>query len=374
MKRSSSYKSQLKSDKKNKRSKRRMRPEANEPGRWVEFSQEQWINMVIRAVGIDDLDSLLLLSTEERWSVLDIALSISADEGATMAENQPLTLFAICMGATRCAEALAEMAGRANNLITVSRAMKQACLFHEAPESDKALCRAAISALMVGATRGLEGPVPGFYLWLDPTCPEAMRHAMAVVEHRPCEAVGAPEFRRKHVESKRRIIGAIARGDAAAAELQVGFMASNLINVRGEVNWADDASMYLEAALYCGRFELASKLYPTLRELCSNDDEAEAMFGSFLGSAESTARAGCAGDKAGFELAVEACVALEVLYCGNLDRAADFMGEVASKLGASRAAFEKGVGRGIAAIERHLIAAALEAGEAIDRVSSALRI
>ena len=56
-----------------------------------------------------------------------------------------------------------------------------------------------IVALLEGAEKGYEGPVPGIYLSLSLKFPNSTRFAMSNMADRPCGAVTAPDYVRAHM-------------------------------------------------------------------------------------------------------------------------------------------------------------------------------
>jgi len=369
----SSYKSKLRSDRKRKQSLNR-RAASQIKVAWDETSFEQWVSMIVRAVAADDVSALRLLAREKRWSTLDIHVSVAGDDAAKSAEREPLVKLAVLAGAVQCAGEIAEMAARADRLAIINCAMRELCIRFETPGADATLWKRMISAVVIGAAQGMEAIHSGFHLWLDAERAEAMRFSMAVLENRPCKAVGASKFQCGHVEIKRKIIGAIARSDVKALEESLDVMASGLRGNPDEVDWADDAQMFMEAAICCKRFDLLALLYMKLLELFPGSEEAAALLSRLLSSAETLACSGAVIDEAGLKRCVRKCVAFQIASGCEVEMGRTFIVKIAPQLNALRSPFEDGVAEGVALIEEHLLRASLETDAVIERATSALRI
>ncbi len=369
----STYKSRMKSDKK--RRQRQARERAAAQGQWIDLNMDQWAALVVEAVGRDDVDALRMLGQEARWSIWQIRSTIVINDVQTI-EKAPLTLVAVHIGAVQCAAALAEMAARDREVSAIDAAAQEACERFERGGEEHDFDQQMLSAIILGAAKGFGGPTPGCYLWLDPACPRAMRHAMLLMENEPCEAAEAAKPMRAHVESRRKLLGSIARSDSDAIEGRLRLMSENL-KAHGDKGIAQsEVELFLRSAMCCGEFLCLVKLFTALFDLATNFEAVCELMSAALAYGEALGSSGACANEEMLREAIARCVGYLVAMTGRSEAGIVFVDRVAPKLSFLKDAVEGGVARGVAIIEKAEMELELggQSPQPIHAASTALRI
>lgn len=372
MKAKSSYKSQMKADRKRGQKQKQMqKAQRNGALNSHESAHMEWMGQVGCAVGHDDVEALKILAQDRRFSIFDIQVDVTLDDGE-VAPDQPLLAVASHVGAVKCLEHLCFMAAAENNVSALHELHSDLYERYETGEGDKRDLERLILAALEGAERGCEGPVPGIYLTLSLKFPNATRFALTSLADRPCGAVDAPAYQRAHIENKRQLFGAMALGDVEAIDIHLRRTQSNLQQAANLIIGSDEVKRLFQVAAACWRPESIVAAFKTMRGLQGNMEQKGAVLALLMGAFDEMA---LTVNKVGIpwlDQAVKDCTELAVIEDRELgetilDKAGKmfFYTVEAAKSGALAALSE---------LERRELASHAEMYEVIERASSTLRV
>ena len=372
MKAKSSYKSQMKTDRKRgHKQKKKQNAQGNGASNWHEIGEMEWMGQVGCAVVNDDVEALKILAQDRRFSIFDIHVDVNLGDGE-VAPDQSMLAVASYVGAAKCLEQLCFIAAATNNVGALGELHTGLYARYESEEGDKRDLERMILAALEGAERGYEGPVPGIYLSLSLQFPTATRFAMTCMADRPCGAVAAPAYVRAHIQNKRKAFGAMARGDAEAIDSHLRRTQSNLQENGKLVIGDEEVKRMFQVAAACGRPESIVAAFKTLRGFHDHSGMKAAVLGLLMAGFDELGLTVNMVGKPWLDQAVKDCTELAVIEDRELgDTILDKADEVyvytieAAKSGALVA---------IAELERRELASHTEMYEVIEMASSAMRI
>ena len=372
MKAKSSYKSQINADRKRgHKQKQKLKAAQNGASNWHEISKTDWMAQVGYAVSLDDVEALKILARDSRFSVLDIHVDVTLDAGA-VASDQPLMVVASNVGAVKCLEQLCFISASTDNVAVLGEITSSLYARYESEDGHKGDLERMILAALEGAEKGYEGAVPGIYLTLSLNFPSATRFGMASMADRSCGAVEAPAYLRAHNENKRKLFGAMARGDAKAIDFHLRETQSNLQENANLILGLEEVKRLFQVAAACGRPESIIAAFKTMRGLQCNLDQKGAVLGLLMTGVEELGLTVNMVRKPWLDEVMEECVTLDVIEDRKLGDT--ILAKAGKFFVYALEATNKGAQAGIAELERRELASHIEMNEVIERANSAVRI